>query len=58
LETRTLFSTLLVVPPPVLSGVDAGPAGVIQLPLAPNVGLKNAQVHTGGIVTWNPEAEG
>jgi len=53
LETRTLFATLMVIPPPVLRGVDAGPFGIV-LPLAPNVGLKNAQNHTGGVVNWNP----
>ena len=56
LETRTLFATLTLTPPPPPQAIDTGPAEIVInfRTTSPNVGLTNAGGKNGGVVKWDP----
>ena len=51
LEDRVMPGLLTVTP---VASVISSDSYIFHLPLAPNVGLTNAQGHTGGVVQWTP----
>ena len=51
LEDRVMPGLLTITP---VASVVSSDAYIRSLPFAPNVGLTNAEGHTGGVVQWTP----
>ena len=51
LENRAVPGTLTITP---VASVVSSDSYIVRLPSAPNVGLTEAQVHSGGVVHWTP----